>query len=117
MLPISLSPLAEIVPTWEISSVSLTFFAEAIKLALTWSTAASIPLLTSIGFMPAVTYFTPSLIIACAKIVAVVVPSPASSFVLLATSLTIWAPMFSNLSSRSISLATETPSLVILGAP
>ena len=41
----------------------------------------------------------------------------ASSFVLLATSLTICAPMFSNLSSRSISLATETPSFVILGAP
>ena len=67
--------------------------------------------------MPAVTYFTPSLTIACASMVAVVVPSPASSLVLLATSLTICAPIFSNLSSRSISLATETPSLVILGAP
>ena len=41
----------------------------------------------------------------------------ASSLVLLATSLTICAPIFSNLSSRSISLATDTPSLVILGAP
>ena len=48
---------------------------------------------------------------------AVVVPSPASSLVLEATSLTIWAPIFSNLSSNSISLATVTPSLVILGAP
>ena len=48
---------------------------------------------------------------------AVVVPSPASSEVWLATSLTIWAPMFSNLSLSSISLATETPSLVTVGAP
>src|SRR6266849_3065683 len=39
------------------------------------------------------------------------------SEVLLATSRTIWAPMFSNLSSSSISLATVTPSLVIRGAP
>jgi hypothetical protein len=48
---------------------------------------------------------------------AVVVPSPATSEVLEATSLTIWAPMFSNLSFSSISLATETPSLVTVGAP
>src|SRR5512134_1297769 len=34
-----------------------------------------------------------------------------------ATSLTSWAPMFSNLLSSSISLATVTPSLVISGAP
>ena len=52
-----------------------------------------------------------------ASTVAVVVPSPATSEVLLATSLTIWAPMFSNLSSSSISLATVTPSLVTFGAP
>ena len=46
-----------------------------------------------------------------------VVPSPAWSEVLEATSRTIWAPMFSNLSSSSISLATVTPSLVMRGAP
>src|SRR5258707_15002972 len=39
------------------------------------------------------------------------------SEVLLATSRTICAPIFSNLSSSSISLATVTPSLVIRGAP
>ena len=89
MFPISLSPFAEIVPTCAISSLSLTFFADEINFSLTESTAASIPLFTSIGFMPAVTYLQPSLTIACARIVAVVVPSPASSFVLLATSLTI----------------------------
>ena len=49
--------------------------------------------------------------------VAVVVPSPAVSLVFEATWRTIWAPMFSNLSSSSISLATVTPSLVMRGAP
>jgi hypothetical protein len=47
----------------------------------------------------------------------VVVPSPAMSEVFEATSLTICAPMFSNLSSSSISLATVTPSLVTVGEP
>ncbi len=67
--------------------------------------------------MPAATYFMPSCTMAWARTVAVVVPSPATSEVLLATSLTIWAPMFSNLSFSSISLATDTPSLVMVGAP
>src|SRR6266849_2803023 len=52
-----------------------------------------------------------------AKTVAVVVPSPATSDVLLATSLTICAPIFSSGSFSSISLATVTPSLVIVGDP
>src|SRR5215510_3805767 len=55
--------------------------------------------------------------IAWASTVAVVVPSPATSLVLLATSRTIWAPMFSRGSLSSISLATVTPSLVISGEP
>ena len=46
-----------------------------------------------------------------------VVPSPATSEVLLATSRTSWAPMFSFGSSSSISFATVTPSLVLVGAP
>src|ERR1700730_3085759 len=54
---------------------------------------------------------------ACASTVAVVVPSPAVSDVLLATSRTICAPMFSRGSLRSISLATVTPSLVMVGDP
>src|SRR5688572_16842065 len=53
----------------------------------------------------------------CARTVAVVVPSPALSEVLEATSFTICAPMFSNLFSSSISLATVTPSLVTVGEP
>jgi hypothetical protein len=67
--------------------------------------------------MPAATDLAPSLTIAWASTVAVVVPSPAWSEVLLATSRTICAPMFSNLSSSSISLATVTPSLLMRGAP
>src|SRR5499433_4445193 len=54
---------------------------------------------------------------AWASTVAVVVPSPATSEVLEATSFSIWAPMFSYLSLSSISLATVTPSLVIVGLP
>src|SRR5580765_2937435 len=54
---------------------------------------------------------------ACARTVAVVVPSPAVSEVLLATSRTICAPMFSSGSLRSISFATVTPSLVMVGDP
>ena len=48
---------------------------------------------------------------------AVVVPSPATSSVFLATSLTSSAPIFSYGSSSSISLAIDTPSFVIVGAP
>ena len=71
------------------------------------------PRLRAIGLAPAVTFLRPSRKIACASTVAVVVPSPAMSEVLVATSLTIWAPMFSSGSASSISLATVTPSLVI----
>ena len=46
-----------------------------------------------------------------------VVPSPATSLVLEATSRTIWAPMFSSGSLSSISFATVTPSLVMVGPP
>src|SRR4026207_1205865 len=54
---------------------------------------------------------------ACANTVAVVVPSPATSDVLLATSFTICAPLFSSGSFSSISFATVTPSLVMVGDP
>ena len=53
----------------------------------------------------------------CANTVAVVVPSPALSAVLEATSLSICAPMLASLSSSSISRATVTPSLVMCGDP
>ena len=75
------------------------------------------PRLSSIGLAPAVTFLRPSRKIACASTVAVVVPSPARSEVLVATSFTICAPMFSIGSDSSISLATVTPSLVMVGEP
>src|SRR5438552_9744570 len=115
--PISASPLAEMVPTWAISSLEVTFFEFFFRSSTTASTARSTPRLRSIGFMPAATALAPSLTMAAASTVAVVVPSPASSEVRLATSRTICAPMFSNLSSSSTSLATVTPSLVMRGAP
>ena len=85
--------------------------------ALTASTAFSMPRLRAIGFAPAATLRRPSRTSAWASTVAVVVPSPATSSVFFATSLTSSAPIFSYGSSSSISLAMETPSLVIVGAP
>ena len=116
ILPISLS-LAEIEATCAISSLVLTGLLISFNLATISFTFFSILTRSSIGLTPELTIFNPSVIIACAKIVAVVVPSPATSLVLLATSFTISAPIFSNLSSSSISLATVTPSFVIVGPP
>ena len=73
--------------------------------------------LEATGLAPAATLRTPSRKMAWASTVAVVVPSPAMSEVLLATSLTICAPMFSSGSRSSISFATDTPSLVMVGEP
>lgn len=69
------------------------------------------------GFMPAATLRRPSLRMARVSTVAVVVPSPATSLVVLATDLMRDAPRFFALSLNSIALATVTPSLVILGPP
>src|SRR5262249_3053511 len=69
------------------------------------------------GLAPAATLRRPSATIAWASTVAVVVPSPATSLVFVATSLASCAPRFSVGSSSSISRATVTPSLVIVGAP
>src|SRR3954465_10795988 len=117
MLPMVVSPLAEMMPTWAISLWSLVGLESFFSSSMTAETAFSMPRLISIGLLPAATSFDPSRKMACASTVAVVVPSPATSEVLEATSFTIWAPMFSNLFSSSISLATETPSLVIVGEP
>src|SRR5579863_1843725 len=115
--PISPSSLAEIVPIWVISALVATFFETFLMSLTTDTTAMSMPRFRSIGFMPAATALAPSRTIAWASTVAVVVPSPAWSLVRVATSLTICAPMFSNRSPSSISLATVTPSLVMRGAP
>src|SRR5438445_9340241 len=117
MSPMVESPLAEMVPTWAISFGSLVDLLSFFVSATTASTALSMPRLISIGLLPAATSLAPSRKMAWARTVAVVVPSPATSEVLEATSLTICAPMFSNLSASSISFATVTPSLETVGAP
>jgi hypothetical protein len=115
--PIVSSPFADTVPTFAISSESRVGFERLLSSCTIVVTALSMPRFRSIGFMPATTSLLPSRKMAWASTVAVVVPSPATSEVLDATCFTIWAPMFSNLSSSSISLATVTPSLVTVGEP
>src|ERR1700756_2781419 len=117
VLPIDSSAFAEIVPTCAISLGFLHGLESFLRSSTAAITALSMPRLMSIGLRPEETALRPSRMIACASTVAVVVPSPASSEVLEATSFTICAPMFSNLSFSSISLATDTPSLVTVGAP
>src|ERR1044071_308579 len=116
-LPISASLLAEMVPTCAISFFPLVGTLIFFNSSTTVATALSMPRLIAIGLPPAVTFLRPSRKMACASTVAVVVPSPAMSEVFEATSRTICAPMFSSGSLSSISLATVTPSLVIVGDP
>ena len=105
------------VATWAICSLPATGVAMSRMPSMTASTPASRPRLRLIGLAPAATTRRPSRTIAWASTVAVVVPSPATSLVLVATSLASWAPMFSNGSLSSISLATLTPSSTIAGGP
>src|SRR5271156_939696 len=114
--PMCLSLLALIVPTCAIMSPFTSLWNFLISSTQT-STAFSMPRFSAIGLAPAATVFTPSRKMACASTVAVVVPSPATSEVFEATSRTICAPMFSSGSCSSISFATVTPSLVMIGAP
>ena len=125
-LPTSLRASAILLPTSSLcalmvatltQSLSLTSVLAFLSSVTTAWTARSIPRFMNIGLVPVVTLFIPALTSSFASKVAVVVPSPAASLVLLAASLTSWAPMFSNLSSSSISLATLTPSWTMLGAP
>src|SRR5580765_5760238 len=111
------SLLAEMVPTCAISFCSLVGFESAFSSAVSADTALSMPRFNVIGSCPAETILSPSVKMARARTVAVVVPSPATSEVFEATSFTICAPMFSNLSASSISFATVTPSFVTVGAP
>ncbi len=92
--PISASWL-EMVATWAISSRPSTSRAASTRAAVTASTAAAMPRFTATGADPAVTTLRPSRTIAWASTVAVVVPSPATSLVLVATSLASCAPRFS----------------------
>src|SRR3954464_3851459 len=108
---------AEMVATLAIALWSSTPTALASSDLETASAAWSMPRLRPSGLAPAVTLRRPSRTSAWASTVAVVVPSPATSLVLVATSLTSWAPRFWYGSESSISLAMVTPSLVIVGAP
>ncbi len=116
MVPMVSSLFAEMVPTWAIIlpfTGLLSFWISP----TTMPTAFSIPSFRPMGLTPAVTFLMPSRNKPWASTVAVVVPSPATSLVLLATSRTIRAPRFSMGSWRSISFATVTPSLVMSGEP
>src|SRR3954447_5764637 len=108
---------AEIVATLAMSDLSSTSLAWAWIDCTAAATAFSMPFLRLIGLAPAATLRMPRCTSVWASTVAVVVPSPATSLVLVATSFTSWAPMFSNGSLSSTSLAIDTPSLVIVGAP
>ena len=88
------SLLAEIAATSAIS-LSATVFDWPLTCSTTARTALSIPRFKAIASAPAAKAFRHSLKMASAKTVAVVVPSPATSDVFEAASLTSWAPMFS----------------------
>ena len=85
--PITSSLFALIEATFAIcaSSTGWLFFLIS---STTISHAFCIPRFNDIGLAPAVTFLIPSVTRACAKTVAVVVPSPATSFVFVETSFT-----------------------------
>ena len=82
------SSFAAIVATWRISSRPTTGRARRWSSSTSVAVATSIPRRSSIGFAPSSSARMPSRTIACASSVAVVVPSPVMSLVLLATSRT-----------------------------
>src|SRR2546425_1546728 len=108
---------ADSAATWAISSRPSTSRACFCRCSTTAATPFSMPRFRPIGLAPAATFLIPWWTMARASTVAVVVPSPATSLVLVAPSLASWAPMFSHGSSSSTSLAMVTPSLVMVGAP
>ena len=113
----TVSSCADRAATWATSSRPSTSRAISTSLSETAVLAASMPFFRLSGAAPAATLRRPSRTSAWARTVAVVVPSPATSLVLVATSLTSCAPRFSYGSSSSTSRAMVTPSLVIVGAP
>src|ERR1700738_2925188 len=107
----------EMAATWATSSWPFTGTESFLISATTASTAFSMPILMPIGLAPAATLRKPSPIIVWARVGAGVVPAPATSFVLVATSRRSWAPVFSQGSLSSISRTMVTPSLVTVGEP
>src|SRR3712207_2858550 len=108
---------AETVATPAMACWSETGMATSSRALETASAAARMPAPNAVGLAPAATLRMPSCTRAWASTVAVVVPSPATSLVLVATFLASWAPRFSYGSSSSTSRAMVTPSLVMVGAP
>src|SRR3954449_11259484 len=117
MISPTVGSAAEMEAVEAICSLVSTSLASLESSSETRAMAASMPFFRPIGLAPAATLRSPSRTRAWARTVAVVVPSPATSSVFLATSLTSSAPIFSYGSSSSISLAIDTPSLVMVGAP
>ena len=93
--PTVVSPPAEIDAVAAICSRVSMSLAMPSSCSETASTAFSMPRLRAIGLAPAATLRRPSRTMAWARTVAVVVPSPATSSVFFATSLTSSAPIFS----------------------
>ncbi len=98
--PMFSSSLAEMAATLARSSSLSTGCATVDRCSTIRATATSMPRLTRTGFPPEEIAFMPSRTIAWAMTVAVVVPSPTTSLVLTAASLSTCAPMFSNGSRR-----------------
>src|SRR6266545_840723 len=115
--PIVGSLWAEIVATWVFSRRVNTGRESARSAPTAATTPRSRPRFRSIALAPATTLRTPSAKIACARIVAVLVPSPTASPVRSAAWRIICAPRFSAGSLSVISLAMVTPSLQTSGTP
>ena len=108
---------ADIVATCSIAARSSTGSAKLTINSTKYLVAFSIPRFNKIGFAPAATFRIPCLTIEYAKTVAVVVPSPATSFVFAAAWRINNTPVFSMLSTNSICFAILTPSFIISGDP
>ena len=86
-LPMVSSP-EEMAPTRAMSSVPFTFLEFFLISSMAASAAALMPFFMTMGLAPAARLRRPSRTMAWVKRVAVVVPSPATSLVLVATSFT-----------------------------
>mmetsp|Transcript_121331 Transcript_121331/g.241690 ORF Transcript_121331/g.241690 Transcript_121331/m.241690 type:complete len:274 (+) Transcript_121331:999-1820(+) len=97
ILPASSSPPAEIAPTCKILSRSSSPTGREIRAIspTTNSVAFTMPFLNCTGLAPPTNCFKPLFTMPWAKIVAVVVPSPATSLVLAAAWRINWTPVFS----------------------
>ena len=78
----------ETAPTRAMSSEPLTFWLLAFMASMAAAVALEIPFFMTMGLAPAARFFRPSRMMAWASRVAVVVPSPATSLVLVETSFT-----------------------------